>query len=68
MGKRFRRKGGGSMKKYVIEFQDKEGNELFSKIHLFANIKAAKFWANEFVQTTSIKNLHKSKTQRFYEK
>lgn len=56
------------MYKYIIEFKDKAGNELFSKSHLFTNIKAAKFWASEFVATSSIQDLQKSKTKRVYGK
>jgi len=56
------------MKTYIIEFQDKGGNELFFRTHLFANIKAAKFWAAEFIATNSIQDLYKSKTKRIYGK
>ena len=56
------------MRTYIIEFQDKQGNELFSRTHLFANIKAAKFWANEFVSTNSMQDLHKAKAKRVYGK
>ena len=56
------------MNKYIIEFQDKGGNELFSRTLLFRNIKVAKFWASEFVATTSIQDLHKAKAKRIYGK
>lgn len=56
------------MNKYIIEFQDKGGNELFSKTHVFANIKLARFWANEYVATSSMQDLYKAKAKRIYGK
>jgi len=56
------------MRTYIIEFQDKGGNELFSKVIHTSHIKKARQFAYQFIAESSIQDLHKAKAKRVYGK
>lgn len=53
------------MKKYKLIFEDKQGNELQTKVIESANIKEAKQTANKIFATTQINDLHRIIVKRF---
>jgi hypothetical protein len=46
------------MKTFKIKFQDNNGNELFSKTDEFLNIESAQVYAQLFIATSNINDLH----------
>lgn len=60
MGKRFRRKRGGSMK-YTIDFFEIQGQTevyRFSKEFEFRDIESCKYWIFEYLQTSNVWKNH----------
>ena len=45
------------MKKFRIEFQDDDRNELFVKVDEFVNIESAKAFAQLYIATSNINDL-----------
>ena len=45
------------MKKFRIEFQDDDRNELFAQVDEFVNIESAKIYALLFIATSNINDL-----------
>ena len=45
------------MKKFRIEFQDDDQNELFTKVDEFVNIESAQVYAQLYIATSNIKDL-----------
>lgn len=45
------------MKKFRIEFQDDDRNELFVKVDEFVNIESAEIYAQLFIATSNINDL-----------
>jgi hypothetical protein len=46
------------MKTFKIEFQDNDGNELFTKVDEFVNLESAQIYAQLFIATSNINDLH----------
>ena len=45
------------MKTFKIEFQDNDGNELFTKVDQFVNLESAEIFAQLFIATSNINDL-----------
>ena len=45
------------MKKFRIEFQDNDQNELFTKVDEFVNIESAEVYAQLYIATSNINEL-----------
>lgn len=45
------------MKTFKIEFQDKDRNELFTKVDEFVNIESAEVYAQLYIATSNINDL-----------
>ena len=45
------------MKTFIIEFQDKDQNELFVKVDEFVNIESAEVFAELYIATSNINDL-----------
>lgn len=45
------------MKTFRIEFQDNDGNELFTKMDEFVNIESAELYAQLYIATSNINDL-----------
>ena len=45
------------MKKFKIEFQDNDQNELFTKVDEFVNLESAQIYAQLYIATSNINDL-----------
>jgi hypothetical protein len=45
------------MKKFRIEFQDNDNNELFTKVDEFVNLESAQVYAQLYIATSNINDL-----------
>ena len=50
-------KNKNKMKKFRIEFQDKDQNELFTKVDEFVNIESAELFAELYIAFSNINDL-----------